>query len=275
MSGLKQLKKLGITVALAGTFTFVAPMVEPVTNQAIVVNAATTKLSKSKLSLIIGQETKLKVQGTKANVKWSSSDKKIATVSKTGKVTAKGYGSTVITAKVGSKKYKCKIDVKAFKEEKLEFDCGATFVIPKGWISVNGSISGIERYVIAEDMSSTSYVDMRVCEEGEMTQEKFIESIKDSLSQENQQKLLTQQLQKEVTVKDYNQEIAINDDVSYIITKMDLVLDANTPVEVLIYDYYDGSHLYEIIGFNTFDSDINIVEYTKQIATNIKYIKAE
>ena len=43
-------------------------------------------------------------------VKWSSSDKSVAKVSKTGKVTAKGLGRCTITAKVGKKTYKCKVE---------------------------------------------------------------------------------------------------------------------------------------------------------------------
>ena len=45
-------------------------------------------------------------------VVWKSSKKKVATVSKKGKVKAKKPGKTTITAKVGKKKYKCKVVVK-------------------------------------------------------------------------------------------------------------------------------------------------------------------
>jgi uncharacterized protein YjdB len=44
-------------------------------------------------------------------VKWSSSDKKVATVSKKGVVTAKGEGTAIITAKSGSKSAKVKVKV--------------------------------------------------------------------------------------------------------------------------------------------------------------------
>lgn len=52
------------------------------------------------------------MKGTKKKVKWSSSKKKVATVSAKGKVKAKKKGKTTIIAKVGKKKYKCKITVK-------------------------------------------------------------------------------------------------------------------------------------------------------------------
>ena len=69
------------------------------------------KLNKKRVTLKVGENTKLKVKGTKAKVKWSSSKKKIAKVSKKGKVTALKEGKAVITAKVNKKKLKCKVTV--------------------------------------------------------------------------------------------------------------------------------------------------------------------
>jgi len=48
--------------------------------------------------------------------KWSSSKKSVATVSKKGKVVAKKAGSATITAKIGKKKYKCKVKVSRKKQ---------------------------------------------------------------------------------------------------------------------------------------------------------------
>ena len=79
------------------------------------VNAKTvTKLSSKKIVLQVGKTKKLKVKNKPAGVKvvWKSSKKKVATVSKKGKVKAKKPGKTTITAKVGKKKYKCKVVVK-------------------------------------------------------------------------------------------------------------------------------------------------------------------
>ncbi|MBE5926325.1 MAG: hypothetical protein E7270_05115 [Lachnospiraceae bacterium] len=56
----------------------------------------------STLALYKGESTTLKAKGFgNSKIKWSSSNKKVAIVKK-GKVTAKGYGSAVITAKVGA-----------------------------------------------------------------------------------------------------------------------------------------------------------------------------
>lgn len=74
-------------------------------------------ISKSKLTLKVGQTKKLSVKNLKKNqkkkLKWSSSKKKVASVNKNGKVTAKKKGTAKITAKVGKKKYTCKVTVTA------------------------------------------------------------------------------------------------------------------------------------------------------------------
>lgn len=80
---------------------------------------AKVKLNKKKLVLTVGKKTKLKVKGTKKKVKWSSSKKKIATVTKKGVVKAKKKGTAKIVAKIGKKKYTCKVVVKAKKKAKV------------------------------------------------------------------------------------------------------------------------------------------------------------
>lgn len=79
--------------------------------------ASKTTLNYKKKTLTKGQTLKLKVKGRKKKVKWSSSKKKVASVNEKGKVTAKRKGKAVITAKVGAKKYRCKITVVLPKKE--------------------------------------------------------------------------------------------------------------------------------------------------------------
>lgn len=83
----------------------------------VIVQAASAKINKTKKVLYINDTYTLKVTGTTQKVVWKSSNKKIATVSKTGKVTAKNIGTCTITAIVGagenSEKLKCKITVKS------------------------------------------------------------------------------------------------------------------------------------------------------------------
>ena len=78
--------------------------------------AKKAKISNAKLTLKVGQAKTLSVKNLskkdKKKLKWSSSKKTVATVSKKGKVTAKKAGTAKITAKVGKKKYVCKVTVK-------------------------------------------------------------------------------------------------------------------------------------------------------------------
>ena len=80
--------------------------------------AAKIKLNKTTVYLLKGKSFKLKITGTKKKVTWKSSKKKVATVSKKGKVKAKNAGKATITAKVGKKKYKCKVIVETKKQQK-------------------------------------------------------------------------------------------------------------------------------------------------------------
>lgn len=74
--------------------------------------AAGMKLNKTKVVLEVDSKITLKLGEVKAaDVKWSSSAKKVAAVSGKGVVTAKAEGSATITATYNNKKYKCKVTV--------------------------------------------------------------------------------------------------------------------------------------------------------------------
>ena len=78
-------------------------------------SSAAKKLTmQKKLTLKVGATKKLKVRGKKKSQKvtWKSSKKRVASVSKKGKVKALKAGTTTITAKVKGKKLKCKVTVK-------------------------------------------------------------------------------------------------------------------------------------------------------------------
>lgn len=77
------------------------------------VNAATkVKINKKTTTIYVGKTVQLKVTGTKKKVTWSSSNKKIATVTNKGKVKGIKKGRATITAKVDKKKYNCNVTVK-------------------------------------------------------------------------------------------------------------------------------------------------------------------
>lgn len=77
--------------------------------------AKKVKLNKTKATIYVGKTVTLKLKNNKKKVKWSSSNKKVATVSSKGKVKAKRVGKVTITAKVGKKRWDCKITVKKKK----------------------------------------------------------------------------------------------------------------------------------------------------------------
>ena len=126
----KGLLRLLVCVLVAVAFIFADIAVMPIVNpSATEVQAAeTVKINKKKATLYVKQTVQLKVTGTKKKVTWSTSNKKVATVSKKGKVTAQKKGSATITAKVGNKKYTCKVTVKnpTISNKKITLNEGKT-----------------------------------------------------------------------------------------------------------------------------------------------------
>lgn len=70
------------------------------------------KLNKKSVTVKVGEKFQLKVSGTDSTVTWSTSNKKIATVTSKGKITGKAVGNAEITAKVSNTKLVCKVTVK-------------------------------------------------------------------------------------------------------------------------------------------------------------------
>lgn len=73
--------------------------------------AKSPKLNRTNLTMTVGKSKKLKVRNGR-NIKWSSSNKAVVTVSKNGTVKAKKAGKATIIAKVYKKRLKCKVVVK-------------------------------------------------------------------------------------------------------------------------------------------------------------------
>lgn len=102
----------------------VQPTKEPQPTDNNTVKVKKLKLNKKKLTLKKGKKYTLKLTITstaktskdkkalKKAVKWTSSNKKVATVTKSGKVTAKKVGKATITAKLKGKKVSCTVKVK-------------------------------------------------------------------------------------------------------------------------------------------------------------------
>lgn len=102
----KGIRSLAILLVLVLTLGF-----SPVTN---VEAKAAPKLNYKKVTLVQGKKKRLKVRNLsrRRKVKWYSTKKLVATVNKKGVVKAKKKGKAYIVAKVGKKKYRCKVIVK-------------------------------------------------------------------------------------------------------------------------------------------------------------------
>lgn len=81
---------------------------------AVTVQAASVKLSATKLSMTVGQTKTLRIN-TKGSVKWRSSDKSVVSVTAKGKVRAKKAGKATVTAVTGGRKLRCSVTVKNAK----------------------------------------------------------------------------------------------------------------------------------------------------------------
>lgn len=122
---MKVLGKLLMVVCLALAVGLIAEAVLPAGASVIpsAQAASKVKLNKSKIRLCAGDTFRLKVSGTKRKVTWSSSNRRIAKVSRKGLVTALKAGEASITAKVGKKKLTCKVVVRKCPViEPLPFD---------------------------------------------------------------------------------------------------------------------------------------------------------
>ena len=107
------MKRLKKTAALVLTFIMAAAMVP----QSAEAAKKKVKLDKKTVTVTVGKTVKLKLKNNKKKVKWTViSGKKNVSLSKKGKagVTIKGKkaGKAKVQAKIGKKKYVCKVTVK-------------------------------------------------------------------------------------------------------------------------------------------------------------------
>ncbi len=90
------------------SFSLLAILAAPANSE-----AASLSLNRKKLTLRPGKSYTLKIRGRKSkNVKWRSTNKKIVTVNRQGKVTAKKAGKANVTATIKNKKLVCRVTVK-------------------------------------------------------------------------------------------------------------------------------------------------------------------
>lgn len=109
---MKKWKK--ILISLITVFVLaILPSESAILPGTVCVTEAAPRISSSKLTMIKGQSRTLKITGLKKGQKitWKSSNSKIVTVNKTGKLFAKSAGNATITAQVNGIRFVCKVKI--------------------------------------------------------------------------------------------------------------------------------------------------------------------
>lgn len=114
--------------------------------------AAKIKLNKKTATIKVGKKVTLKVKGTKKKAKWSSSKKSVATVSKKGVVKGKKAGKATITAKIGKKKYRCKVTVQAVNKSTGSAPSNNTPKVPTTNQPSNSNVNSISTDQLAANI---------------------------------------------------------------------------------------------------------------------------
>lgn len=131
-------------------FALVVCAMVVVSTVTITTQATAVKLNKKTASIVVSKSIQLKIN-SKKKVKWTTSNKKVATVSKKGLVKGKKVGKATITAQVGKKKYKCVVTVKmGLNETKKDLYVGSTTTLKLlgaskkvKWSSSNKSVATV------------------------------------------------------------------------------------------------------------------------------------
>lgn len=125
----------------------------------------TPSISQSIMTLQVGKNKKLKMNGTDSSigkVKWKSSNKSVAKVSSKGKVTAKTTGTAVIVAIYNDEVYTCIVEVVA-GDEKKELSAEELFEISRSsmveitMVTVKGTDSLGSGFFIDKNRILTNY----------------------------------------------------------------------------------------------------------------------
>ena len=105
------------------------------------------RLNKKNVKITAGQKTKLVLKGAK-KARWSSSDRKVASVNGKGVVTARKAGTAVITAKYNGKNYKAKVTVSPLPETE---DIINEYLNPNDYLMLDNAVSITPYHVYYKD----------------------------------------------------------------------------------------------------------------------------
>lgn len=118
-NAIERTKKLYMIVVMALVMAFTAPAsgLLPVVTSA---QAASRKpsLNRARLTLIVGKTASLKVKNIRGKARWATSNRKVVTVNRFGRIYGRRPGKATIVAKVGNRKLKCLVVVKKAASKK-------------------------------------------------------------------------------------------------------------------------------------------------------------
>lgn len=120
---MKKLKKMKNVINLVLCFAMLISVIQ--ISPQNVYAAKKIKLSKTKVVLYVGEKDYLDLYDGKNQVlglKWTSSNKKVATVDSVGHIKALKAGTTKITVKYKKKKYICKVTVKDALKDHVSYE---------------------------------------------------------------------------------------------------------------------------------------------------------
>ncbi len=158
-----------VTMKKKSIFRIILFIVLIVVLQPSVSAEAKTKISKSSVTLGIGKTYDLRITDTKKKVSWSASKKAVTVkkLTKTGtkaRVKAVKAGKAVVTAKIGNKRYRCKVNVvnPKLNTSSVTLKTGQTYTLKMSggtgkivWSSGNSAIAGVSKGKISAKKSGT------------------------------------------------------------------------------------------------------------------------
>lgn len=96
---MKGIKKIFMVAALSFSMLATSVAAQNIVGVQETLQAATIKLSRKTLNLKIGESATLKISGMRKTAKWSSGNKYVASVDKSGNVRGQDAGETYVYAK--------------------------------------------------------------------------------------------------------------------------------------------------------------------------------
>lgn len=117
-----------------------------------------SRLNRTSLTLTVGQSRKLTVSNAK-KVTWSSSNRSVATVSKSGTVKAKKAGNATITAKTAGKTLKCRVTVRKQQNSAGDQTTGNKILVV--YFSWSGTSERIAKNIIQQTGADSYRIERR------------------------------------------------------------------------------------------------------------------